>query len=94
MTETITGVAIEPRPLLLAGVPTTTSESVPVVFPYDGSEVATGLGRRRRRDRAGARGGAGCRARGRGATAVPPGRDPPDGRGDRPRAAGPSSPAR
>jgi len=38
MTETV--VATETRPLLLAGIPTTTGESLPVVFPYDGSEIA------------------------------------------------------
>ena len=38
MTETV--LAAESRPLLLAGKPTTSSESLPVVFPYDGSEIA------------------------------------------------------
>jgi acyl-CoA reductase-like NAD-dependent aldehyde dehydrogenase len=38
MTETVA--RIEPRPLLLAGRPTTSGESVPVIFPYDGSEAA------------------------------------------------------
>lgn len=40
MTETIDAVRTEPRPLLLAGVPTEGSETLPVVFPYDGSEIA------------------------------------------------------
>ena len=39
MTETV-AVRAEPRPLLLAGRPTTSNESAPVVFPYDGSEAA------------------------------------------------------
>ena len=39
MTETV-AVRTEPRSLLLAGRPTTSGESLPVVFPYDGSEVA------------------------------------------------------
>jgi acyl-CoA reductase-like NAD-dependent aldehyde dehydrogenase len=39
MTETA-AVATEPRPFLLAGRPTTSDESMPVVFPYDGSEAA------------------------------------------------------
>lgn len=38
MTETI--VRTEAAPLLLAGVPTEGRESAPVVFPYDGSEIA------------------------------------------------------
>ena len=38
MTET--AVRTEPRSLLLAGRPTTGAESAPVIFPYDGSEVA------------------------------------------------------
>lgn len=33
-------VRTEPRPLLLAGTPTEGRESAPVVFPYDGSEIA------------------------------------------------------
>jgi acyl-CoA reductase-like NAD-dependent aldehyde dehydrogenase len=39
MTETL-AVQAEPRSLLLAGRPTSGGESLPVVFPYDGSEVA------------------------------------------------------
>lgn len=38
MTET--AVRTEPRSLLLAGKPASSSESAPVVFPYDGSEAA------------------------------------------------------
>jgi glyceraldehyde-3-phosphate dehydrogenase (NADP+) len=38
MTQT-TDVATEVRPLFLAGRPTTSSQSLPVVFPYDGSEI-------------------------------------------------------
>ncbi len=30
----------EQRPLLLAGKPVTTDETMPVVFPFDGSEAA------------------------------------------------------
>ncbi len=40
MTETIDIVHTEPRPFVLAGVPTEGRESAPVVFPYDGSEIA------------------------------------------------------
>lgn len=40
MGQTVDAVRIDPRRVLLAGVPTTSSESAPVVFPYDGSEVA------------------------------------------------------
>ena len=39
MTETSVA-ATQTRPLLLAGSPTTGTETLPVVFPYDGSEVA------------------------------------------------------
>ncbi|HZQ64441.1 MAG TPA: aldehyde dehydrogenase family protein [Gaiellaceae bacterium] len=38
MTQT-TDVATEVRPLFLAGRPTTSDESLPVLFPYDGSEI-------------------------------------------------------
>jgi acyl-CoA reductase-like NAD-dependent aldehyde dehydrogenase len=38
MTDTV--VRTEPRPLLLAGSALTTAETMPVFFPYDGSEVA------------------------------------------------------
>jgi acyl-CoA reductase-like NAD-dependent aldehyde dehydrogenase len=37
---TDTAVRAEPRSLLLAGTPTSSDESLPVVFPYDGSEAA------------------------------------------------------
>ena len=40
MTGTI-DVATQPRPLLLAGVATTSSERQPVIYPYDGSEIAS-----------------------------------------------------
>lgn len=40
MTQTI-DVATQPRPLLLAGVPTTSSERQPVIYPFDGSEIAS-----------------------------------------------------
>jgi acyl-CoA reductase-like NAD-dependent aldehyde dehydrogenase len=40
MTETVAPVRTEPRPLLLAGSPLTTAEIMPVVFPFDGREVA------------------------------------------------------
>ena len=39
MTETI-AVGAEPRSLLLGGRATTSAESLAVVFPYDGTEVA------------------------------------------------------
>src|SRR5438128_11161702 len=40
MTGTIEELTTEARPLLLAGAPTQGSETAPVLFPYDGSEVA------------------------------------------------------
>jgi glyceraldehyde-3-phosphate dehydrogenase (NADP+) len=40
MTGTI-DVATQPRPLLLAGVATTAPERQPVIYPYDGSEIAS-----------------------------------------------------
>ncbi len=36
----VTRVGTDPRPLLLAGQPTAGATSVPVIFPYDGSEFA------------------------------------------------------
>ena len=41
MTETLTGVGAQPRPLLVGGVPEGSAESAPVVFPFDGSVVAS-----------------------------------------------------
>jgi acyl-CoA reductase-like NAD-dependent aldehyde dehydrogenase len=41
MTETLDAVRTETRPLLLAGVPTETSERQPVIFPYDGSQIGS-----------------------------------------------------
>lgn len=41
MTETIQAVGSEPRPLLLGGVAQAGSERGPVIFPYDGSEIAS-----------------------------------------------------
>jgi len=40
MTGTIEELTTEARPLLLAGAPTEGSETAPVLFPYDGSEIA------------------------------------------------------
>jgi len=40
MTETIEAAAVEARPLLLAGTEVEGVETAPVVFPYDGSEIA------------------------------------------------------
>jgi acyl-CoA reductase-like NAD-dependent aldehyde dehydrogenase len=40
MTGTIEELTTEARPLLLAGAPTKGSETAPVLFPYDGSEIA------------------------------------------------------
>jgi glyceraldehyde-3-phosphate dehydrogenase (NADP+) len=40
MTETLDTVGLEPAPLLLAGEAAGGAESLPVVFPYDGSEIA------------------------------------------------------
>ena len=37
MSQTVEAVSAEPRTLLLAGVPTSSAESLDVVFPYDGS---------------------------------------------------------
>jgi acyl-CoA reductase-like NAD-dependent aldehyde dehydrogenase len=41
MRGTMEAVATEPRSLLLAGTPQAGSERMPVLFPYDGSEVAS-----------------------------------------------------
>lgn len=40
MTETLDAVRTAPRALILGGRPVETEETAPVVFPYDGSEVA------------------------------------------------------
>ncbi len=40
MTETLDTIGLEPAPLLLAGEPAEGTESLAVVFPYDGSEIA------------------------------------------------------
>jgi glyceraldehyde-3-phosphate dehydrogenase (NADP+) len=40
LTETVPVLGTELRPLLLAGVPTEGRETAPVIFPYDGSEIA------------------------------------------------------
>ena len=39
MSETVDAVRAEPQPMLLAGHPAESGESLPVTFPYDGSEV-------------------------------------------------------
>ncbi len=41
MTETVDAVRAEPHPMLLAGQPVEGSESLPVTFPFDGSEVGS-----------------------------------------------------